>query len=218
MKYFISIFIFICITVVCILGFRGSKSTKPPIYIFPDMDFQQKYQPQGKNDFFADCRDDRPVVAGTVMRGYGSQNKEVFAKDFVYGPSINPGLYSGKDSQGSFLQNFPIEITNALMAEGQSKYNTYCIVCHGASGDGNGITKQYGMVATASYHNNRLREMPVGEFFDTVTHGKKTMLGYADKLKPEQRWAVIAYVRALQRSQHASIEDVPEEYKAELGL
>lgn len=218
MKYFVSIFVFVCITVVSILGFRGTKFTKTPLYIFPDMDIQAKYQPQGKNDFFANQSNDRPVVAGTVMRGYGSENKEVFNKDYVYAPALNPSLYSGKDEAGDFISEFPLEVTNEIMELGRDKYSIFCMVCHGASGDGNGITKQYGMVATASYHDDRLRSMPIGELFDTVTNGKKTMLPYADKLSPAERWAVIAYVRALQRSQNAEIADVPEEYRAKLGL
>ena len=200
------------------MGFRGSKSTKPPLYIFPDMDYQQKYHPQGENDFFADRRDDRPVIAGTVVRGYGSENKEVFDNNYSYAPALNPEIYSGKDASGNFVVDFPLEVNHELMEEGRQKYQTFCIICHGASGDGNGITKQYGMVATASYHDDRLRDMPIGEIFDTITNGKKTMLSYADKLTAHKRWAVIAYVRALQRSQYAKVNDVPEEYKAKLGL
>jgi mono/diheme cytochrome c family protein len=92
----------------------------------------------------------------------------------------------------------------------------YCAPCHGALGDGNGITKQYGMVATPTFHEDRLRQMPHGEIFNTITHGKNTMMPYADKLAPDERWAVVAYMRALQRAHHASINDVPLEKRGEL--
>jgi mono/diheme cytochrome c family protein len=97
----------------------------------------------------------------------------------------------------------------------------YCSPCHGAVGDGNGVTKHYGMGATPSYYDDRLRQMPEGQIFDTITNGKPpayNMNPYADKLVPEDRWAVVAYVRALQRAQHGTVADVPLEHRAELGL
>jgi len=218
MRYFLGIFVFICVAIVAILGFRGTKFTKPPLYIFPDMDWQQKYKPQGENHFFNDERDDRPVVAGTIPRGYSWEMKKVFSKDYEYALALNPSLYTGKDEKGDWIKEFPVEVNHDLMALGQKKFTCFCMVCHGASGDGNGITREYGMIATASYHVDRLREMAIGEIFNTVTDGKGQMNSYADKLSPYERWAVIAYVRALQRAQHASIENVPQAHRAALGL
>ena len=218
MRYFIAIFTFICIAVVSILGLRGVKFSKPPLYIFPDMDWQQKYQPQGENNFFADGRNDRPVAAGTISRGHGYDMKEVFSSDYHYAPALNPSLYTGKNEKGEFVTDFPLEVTQELMELGRKKFNIFCIVCHGESGDGNGITKSYGMIATLSYHEERLRNMAVGEIFNTDTHGKGQMNTYSDKLSPHERWAVIAFVRALQRSQNATVCDVPEEFKTQLGL
>ena len=103
-----------------------------------------------------------------------------------------------------------------LLDRGQMKFNIYCAPCHGAIGDGNGITKQYGMGATPTYHDDRLRQMPEGDIFNTITHGKNTMFPYADKLSPDDRWAVVAYVRALQRAHHATINDVPLEQRGGL--
>lgn len=218
MRYFLGIFALICVATVAILGFQGTKFTKPPLYIFPDMDWQQKYKPQGENNFFNDQRDDRPVVAGTIPRGYSWEMKKVFSKDYEYAPSLNPSLYTGKNEKGEWIKDFPVEVNHDLMALGQKKFTCFCKVCHGASGDGHGITREYGMIATASYHDNRLREMAIGEIFETVTNGKGQMNSYADKLSPYERWAVIAYVRALQKSQHASVEDVPQAHRAALGL
>ena len=218
MKYFWGLFLFVCVAVVSLLGIRGMKSTKPPVYVFPDMDFQAKYLPQGFNEFFANEMDDRPVVQGTIPRGYNWNVKEVFSEDFSYAPAKNPPLYSGKNSDGTFYRGFPIAVNNELMELGQQKYTIFCAVCHGALGDGNGITKQYGMIATPSYHAGRLRDMPEGEIFNTITNGKNTMLPYADKLNSKERWAVIAYLKALQRAQNASIKDVPPQFRSELGL
>jgi len=124
--------------------------------------------------------------------------------------------YAGKNADGSFLRGFPVEVTEQLVRRGQNRFQIYCQPCHGALGDGNGITKQYGMVATPSYQDDRIRNMPEGEIFNTITHGKNTMSSYADKLSPDERWAVIAYVRALQRAHHATIDDVPLENRGDL--
>jgi len=216
MRYFYIIFFFVLLVLVSVLGFRGQKSSKPPLYIFPDMDWQAKYQPQGENAFFKDGRNDRPVVEGTIVRGYGWDINEVFSPEFTYAPALNPSLYSGKDEKGNYITDFPLEVNKEVMALGQQKFNIFCIICHGASGDGNGITKKYGMVATASYHDDRLRNMAIGEIFETITQGKGQMGAYGYKLNPEERWSVIAYVRALQRSQNAKLEDVPAEHQGQL--
>ena len=104
------------------------------------------------------------------------------------------------------------------MELGREKFTIFCTVCHGASGDGNGITKLYGIVMTASYHDDRLRQMAEGELFQTITLGKNNMGPYGAKLRPQERWAVVAYLRALQRAQNATAADVPPEKRAELGL
>jgi mono/diheme cytochrome c family protein len=106
-----------------------------------------------------------------------------------------------------------------FVQRGRDRYQIYCTPCHGAAGDGNGITKKYGMGATPSYHDDRLRNMPDGEIFNTITNGKNTMLPYADKLSPEDRWAVVTYVRALQRAQQGTAADVTDDAaKKSLGI
>jgi mono/diheme cytochrome c family protein len=182
------------------------------------MDWQAKYLPQGENKFFPNQMDDRPVVQGTVPRGYEPQVKEVFSADFEYAQAENPSLYSGKDEQGAWYRGFPLRVNHELMELGQEKYTIFCAVCHGALGDGNGITKQYGMIATPSYHDERLRSMAEGEIFNTITHGKNTMGSYGDKLEPKERWAVILYLRALQQAQNSTLDAVPANHRSELGL
>jgi len=219
MRYFIGIWIFAIIATVSFLGFRGDKSKQQPIYVFPDMDWQAKYLPQGENAFFPDGRNDRPMVPGTAGRGYGSELATVFSADFVDPVSENPPMYSGKDEDGEWVRGFPFEVTDEVMAMGQQKYTIFCAVCHGASGDGNGVVKQYeGASLIASLLQERLMGMAEGEIFNTITHGKLNMGAYGMKLRPEERWAVIAYVRALQLASSASVDDVPEQFKSELGL
>lgn len=218
MRYFLAFFLFAVIAFVSIFGLPGDTSTRPPLYIFPDMDWQAKYLPQRTNTFFKNGMNDRPCLEHAVSRGQGWERKSVFEANYQYLPSLNKELDTGKDAAGAFVRGFPLKVDEALMQEGQKKYTLFCKVCHGAAGDGNGITKQYGMIATASYHDDRIRQMPEGEIFNTITHGKNTMGSYADKLSPSERWAVIAYVRALQRSQNASVADLPADQLHLLGL
>ena len=200
---------FLVLLTVSILGFRDNKSPNAPIVVFPDMDFQPKYKAQMQSKFFADGRADRPAPAGTVPRGRNAEADPSFLR-------ADDAHYQGKNADGSFVKGFPVPVTRELLERGHNRYQIYCQPCHGAVGDGNGITKSYGMIATPTYHDDRLRQMAEGEIFNTITHGKNTMMSYADKLLPDERWAVIAYVRALQRSQHASIDDVPLEQRANL--
>jgi mono/diheme cytochrome c family protein len=112
-----------------------------------------------------------------------------------------------------------LTVDGAFLERGRTQYQIYCAPCHGAVGDGNGITKKYGMGATPSYHDPRLRDQPDGELYQTITLGKNTMMSYADKLTPEDRWAVVAYVRALQRAQQGTVADVTDAAgKKALGL
>lgn len=210
MRYAYYTLAFLCLLTVSILGFRGRMTPDAPLIVFPDMDFQAKYKPQMASKFFADGRVDRQPVAGTVPFGRSAGQADpafLRADDF---------RYAGKAADGSFARGFPVEVNEALVRRGQNRFEVYCQPCHGALGDGNGITKQYGMVATPTYHDDRLRQMAEGELFNTITNGKNTMQPYGDKLSPDERWAVIAYVRALQRAHHASIDDVPADHRGEL--
>lgn len=204
MRYFLFAFALAIVSVVSILGFRGDKTTKRPLEVFPDMDDQSKYKPQTESDFFSDGRADRLPVQATIARG--------FLKD-------DDHYHLGKDGDG-WATGFPerLDINNDFLVTGQKKYTVYCAVCHGGAGDGNGVTKSRGMIVTPSYHNARLRDMPEGEVFNTITNGKGLMGYYKDKLSVEERWAVIAYVRALQLSQNASVDDVPQSERKDLGL
>jgi len=203
--------LFACVLGVSILGFRGQTFTLPPIDIFPEwafpsMENQPKLRPQGTSAFFADGRADRTPPVRTVARGMLREDDH---------------LYRGKDAAGAFAQGFPASLTvdRNFLERGRDRYQIYCAPCHSATGDGKGITSRYGMGATPTYHDDRLRTMPDGEIYNTITNGKNTMFSYADKLIPEDRWAVVAYVRALQRAQQGKPADVTDAAaKSTLGL
>ena len=212
MRYAYYTLAFLVVLLVSVMGFRGLPSTRPPIEVFPDMDHQAKYKPQAESKFFADGRADRPLPAGTVPYG---RSAEVADPAFLKADDVH---YAGKNPDGSFVRGFPAElaVNEALVRRGQNRFEIYCLPCHGKLGDGQGITKSYGMATTPTYHDDRIRNMPEGEIFNTITNGKNPMFPYADKLSPDDRWAVVAYVRALQRAHHASIDDVPPDQRGGL--
>jgi mono/diheme cytochrome c family protein len=220
MRYAYFTLAFLVVLLISVMGFRGLRSSRPPIEVFPDMDRQAKYKPQAESKFFADGRADRPIPPGAVPFGRDVIEKhDGNGKPYFADPAFlraDDFRYAGKNPDGSFARGFPIEVTKDFITRGQGRFNIYCAPCHGPLGDGNGITKSYAMVATPSYHDDRLRTMAEGEIFNTITNGKNTMFPYADKLSPDERWAVIAYVRALQRAHHATIDDVPAEQRGGL--
>lgn len=217
MRIFLAIFTLSIVAVLSIFGLRGSKSTKPPIEVFPDMDHQAKYHPQGSNPFFSDERNDRPTPLNTVARGNYFNQAEVFSTDFSDSNLGNRVFNQGKNPDGSLVDTVPIEITHELMEMGQQKYEIFCISCHGAAGDGNGVVKPYGVLAT-SYHDDRLRTIEDGHIYDVITNGKNQMYGLKDRMTPEERWAIVLYVRALQRSQNTKVEDLSAAQRTKLGF
>jgi mono/diheme cytochrome c family protein len=202
MRHVYLITLFVCVLAVSILGFRGTLFTKPPLDIFPEwafpsMENQPRPYPQGQSSFFADGRADRVPPAHTVARGM---------------LRLDDHRYAGKDASGGWAQSFPAELTidAAFIARGRDQYQIYCLPCHGATGDGNGITKRYGMGATPTYHDDVRRKLTDGDMFNVITNGRNTMLPYADKIAPDDRWAVVAYVRDLQRAQMGTPADVAD--------
>jgi mono/diheme cytochrome c family protein len=225
LKYFFALFALLIVLVVTVAGFRGQKSSKPPIEIFPDMDRQPKVKAQTPSNFYSDGRANRTPVQGTVPLGYAiPQHKPV---DGSTGESLSPYKqvkFSGGVSYnetGKFGDQWgtglPMEITPEVLARGKERFSISCQVCHGATGAGNGIAGKYGLVAIANLHQQRIRDMADGEIFNTITHGKNSMMGYGDRIQVPDRWAIVAYIRALQKSQGgATIEDVPADQRAQL--
>lgn len=209
LKNFFIIYGFTVLAVLVIFGFRGGDTERRPIEIFPDMDHQDKYKPQAPSSFFSDGRADRPVVPGAVSRLPGNNaNRELLTDDY-----LRTGLRNGEHGHG-----FPLEVTRETMERGRDRYQIYCYSCHGGLGDGNGITREYGMMATPSFHDERLRSQPDGMIYETIAHGRGTMGAYRSKLSVEDRWAVVAYVRALQRARMGHPDEVPGNQREDLGL
>jgi len=213
MRYFLLGFILCCLVVVSIAGFRGDTSRRPPIELFPDMDRQPKLRPQTHNNFFADQLSSRLPVEGTIAR---SQPTVVEGRP-IYPFEDNP-LNTGRvPGTTNFVETLPLPVTERLLTRGQQRYTINCAPCHGAAGDGKGITSKYNMLAMANFHDARLVKMPDGEIFNTITYGKNLMGAYGANVTVLDRWAIIAYVRALERSRLASLEDVPEALRSSLS-
>lgn len=194
MKYFLFAFVVAVLLVAGIAGARGKLSRKPPIEVFSDMDRQPKIRPQTPSDFFADGRSSRVPVEGTVSRG----------SHFLDTPA-NTGMVPGTTN---FVAVNPLKVTEQLMARGQQRFQIYCSPCHGALGDGNGITRNFGMAVVANLHDPRIVGLGDGEIFYVITHGRNLMGSYASQIEVEDRWAIVAYVRALQLSTLGAPEDL----------
>jgi mono/diheme cytochrome c family protein len=213
MRYFVLLFFLTCFAVVAIAGFRGSHSRRPPIEFFADMVRQNKVRPQTPSDFFADEHASRLIPVGTVPRsGPYFVNGETLKVDgkpvYPYEDSpVNTGRIVGTTN---WVTNNPLPMTRQMLERGQQRYQINCLPCHGPVGDGKGITSKYGLAAIANFHEKRFIDMCDGEIFNSITVGKNLMPAYGANVTVEDRWAVIAYVRALQRSQLATAEDVPE--------
>jgi mono/diheme cytochrome c family protein len=193
-KYFVLIFLIAVALVVGIAGKRGASTRKPPIEVFSDMDRQPKIRPQTPSDFFADGRSSRLPVQGTVARG----------AHFLENPE-STGMVTGTTN---FVAVNPLKVTEQLMARGQQRYQIYCAPCHSPVGDGNGVTKSFGMAVVANLHDPRIVGLPDGELFHVITHGRNLMGPYASQIPVEDRWAVVAYVRALQLASLGRQEDI----------
>ena len=165
-------------------------------YLRQDMANQPKNKPLSPSDFFEDGRSARPLVENTVARGS-------LADDALFVP---------KDSNA-----FPLPVNRELLERGQGRYKIFCTPCHGLQGDGNGMIAMRGMKHPPSFHQDRLRQAPNGYFFDNITNGFGAMYGYSAQIPPRDRWAIIAYVRALQLSRNAKVPDLPAELREKLN-
>ena len=217
MRTFLTIYVLVIAVTVSILGFRGTLTEKEPFEVFSDMDRQAKYKPQAENGFYLNGQNDRLPPKMTMSRGNALEMKEVFATDYTANSAAKELLLSGKDADGEFSDVFPYPVDFELMQYGKESDNSSSMTCHGAPGDGNGVTKPYGILAT-SYHDDRLRDAPDGYIYDVITNGKGLMYGLKDRLSNKQRWGIVLYLRALQRSQSASLETLSTTEKSELGL
>lgn len=195
------------------LGCRGTTSESAPIHLNPNMDDQGYVEAQEPSAFFADGRGNRLPVAGTVRRGATAAEREDILRedDHRY-----RGRQPGTDGK-VFAHTLPMELTPALLARGRERYGIYCTVCHDATGGGDGVVVRRGMVQPPPYDDQRLLAMPVGLLFDVVSNGVRNMPSYAAQIPVDDRWAIVAYVRALQVARTATLDDVPPEVARERG-
>jgi len=154
-----------------------------------DMADQPKNRPLTPSEFFADGRSERPLVEGTVARGAIDNDALNVSKDYA---------------------SFPLKVEEKLIERGEDRYKVFCSPCHGLQGDGNGMAATRGMKHPPSYHIDRLRQAPNGYIYDVITNGFGAMYSYSERIDPRDRWAIIAYVRALQLSRNAKVGDLPE--------
>lgn len=175
---------------------RGATHEHTPIHPNLNMDYQERFDPQEANAFFADGRSMRSPVPGTVARGF-------LREDTRY--------HEGRNADGAYAEAMPVPLTLELLERGQTRYDIFCTPCHGAAGDGEGLvtTGGFGYTPAPTYHSDRLREVTDGYMYDVIANGVRTMPGYAQQIPVADRWAIVAYLRALQRSQYAPGSDVP---------
>lgn len=188
-----------------VVGCRGTPSDNPPVHMNLDMDFQQRFDPQESNPLFEDNAAMRTPVPGTVPRGELRDSS---------------ALYRGRTEAGDYVERVPIAVTRDVLERGQDRYEIYCAPCHGKTGAGDGIIMRgdYGYTPAPSYHIDRLRNAPDGYLYDTIANGIRNMPAYGQKVPVLDRWAIVTYIRALQRSQNASPDDLPPGERTNLGV
>jgi hypothetical protein len=219
MRQFFIIYLFLLVLTLTVLGFRGCKSQRTPLEFFPDMDRQAKFQEQGRTSFFPDGRMDRPPVPGTVPFVTALQEEfNHLAPDNRFREDAY--IVTGRIDGNEFGTGIPVELNQVNMLRGQELYNIHCAICHGRSGNGLGVVaaERYGYATIISILQQRVADQPDGEIYNTIANGKNTMFGYGSKIRVEDRWKVVMYVRALQRAGNATTEDVPADRRGELGL
>ena len=190
------------VLLVLLTGCQGTPKEKTPIHVNPNMDVQPKYLPQAESGFFANGSTNQPKVEGTVARG---QLKE----DDAY--------YRGMDPRtGEPITYNPVPLTEEGLLRGQERFNIYCSVCHGAVGNGKSQVVERGFLPPPDFHSDLIRNYPDGHIYDVISHGIRNMPSYAAQIPVEDRWQIVHYLRALQRSQHATITDVPADLRDRL--
>lgn len=183
--------------VIFLTSCRGQQFQHQPVHPNMNMDQQERFEAQEKNPFFADGRSMRQPVEGTVARG-----------NLRHDPAFSGGI----NEDSSYVTEIPVEVDRSFLYRGQDRYDIYCTPCHGKLGDGQGIimTGGYGYVPAPSYHIDRLRNMPDGQLYSAIANGVRTMPAYAHQINVRDRWAIVAYIRALQRSQNVTEEELTQ--------
>jgi mono/diheme cytochrome c family protein len=179
---------------VCILSLSAMAGCRQDMHQAP------RYNPLAESDFFADKRSARPLVEGTVARGFLRGDRR---------------FYTGKEGN-TFVPEVPMRVDKAVLLRGQNRFNVYCSPCHGRTGEGNGMIVQRGLKQPPSFYTERLRTQPDGYFYDVITNGFGAMQDYSAQVQPRDRWAIVAYLRTLQFSRNVNAADLSAEDRARL--
>lgn len=223
MKYLFLGFLIVVLLVAIVAGPRGRHSPNRPLQFLPDMVFQSKVKPQQPSTFFADGVASRRPVNGVVPMGFempthtaasemananGLQGADAHERlAFTEGPTyFDTGIIGDQWGTG-----IPLEVTPELMEKGRQRFTINCAVCHGATGGGNGVTSQYGLANIANYHLDKYLKMADGEIFYTITNGHNSMNGYGANITVHDRWAIVCYIRALQKAHEVKLDELPPE-------
>ena len=184
---------------------RGWRSEKPPLHLNPNMDFNASIKPQ-----------EDPLLPPENVQPWGNEQSFKFKSnraDFIKNDGV---FYEGKNMDGTWVTRIPVQVNNQLMLRGQDRYNIFCTPCHGLDGAGQGAVTQRGWIIPAAYWDSRILNYRDGELFNIVSHGVRTMPGYAQQLTESDRWAIVAYVKALQKTHTARMSDVPEKMRNQI--
>jgi cytochrome c len=192
-----------CFLATILVGCQGQPFTEPPIHPNQNMDFNSAFKAQEENTFFEDGRAMRSLVPGTIARGNLKESSE---------------LHEGKLESGEYVKKNPLPITKEFVTRGKERYNIYCTICHDPTGAGKGMVVSRGMLPPPNFHEARMQEMPEGQIYHAIHKGVNgNMPSYAYAIPVEDRWAIVAYVRTLQLSRKAKIDQVPSEISVEKG-
>jgi mono/diheme cytochrome c family protein len=191
----------VILPVLVVMGCQGTPKEKPPIHVNPNMDNTPRYDPQEASEFFADGRAMRHAPKGTIARGDLREDR---------------AWYEGVGPDGQPIGENPLPLTASALERGRERFDIFCAACHSRVGDGKGIVTQRGFVPPPTFHSDLMRNYADGHIFEVISNGIRNMPAYAPQIPVEDRWRIVHYVRALQRSQHATISDVPEELRDRL--
>lgn len=186
---------------IALTGCGGGTTRQPPITVFPDMRWQGRYDPQERSDFFADHLASRRPVEGTVPRGRLRDDQTGFFTGVV---------------NNQYIGRNPMTIDENLMHTGQRRFNTYCSPCHDRTGQGRGVVAQRATWIPTNLHEARVKQFNDGEIFNVITMGRRSMPSYRFQVTEDDRWAIVAYVRALQRTTSNTLDDMPADRRAAL--
>lgn len=191
--------VLLCILMISVMGCRGYHSKKEPIHLNPNLDFQAKFKTQSLSE--------KPVL-GTIPWGDRDSFSEKDRDDFVRTSAFNSGMENGQ-----YLKTIPLDVDGTLLKRGQERFNIYCSACHDKAGSGQGMVVKRGFLTPPDLADPRVVALSDGELFNIITHGVRNMPAYDKQIPEKDRWAIVSYVRALQKTQHATLNDVPEQLR-----